>query len=136
MEKHKLRDIIFTILFILFFLPVCLLQIPEVKMKRFSLIMKDTLSASAKEDPQQKAITAGDMVWVVKRNELGIPTSIEEHTVFAKNSDSIIVDETPTTDGTHSNNTAHYTALVSYPISDCYTSKDAAAAVLDATREN
>ena len=71
-----------------------------------------------KEALRQKAITVGSTVWVVKRNEFGVPISIDEDMVVAKNTNSVFIVEV-LTDGAHSSNAELSIALVNYPSTDC-----------------
>lgn len=114
---------------------IILFLAPEMANEALPLAIKSAPNTPYKEELRQKAMTVGDVVWVVKRDESGTPTSIDEHIIFAKKSDSILVDES-LTGGAHSNNTALPISLVSYPITDCYSDKEDAIAFLETTLED
>lgn len=98
--------------------------------KMYPYVYDHSPETSVKEELRQKALTEGDTVWVVKRDESGTPIAIDEHIIFAKKSNSILVDEALTIDGVYSGNDGSPTVLGSYPISDCYSDKDEAAATI------
>lgn len=81
-----------------------------------------------KQELRQKSISEGSQVWIIQRNESGIPIALDEHTVFVKTSSSIIVDAVTKNDSTG-------IALKSYPIADCFSDKSEAISFLVHTEQ-
>ncbi len=110
---------------------ICIFFLIAVPLSRhiYPIIFSNSPNTPFKEELRMADIVQGSTVWIIKRNDLNEPTSVDEHVVIAKNTESVIVQVLTNDDSLGSS--SNTTMFMNFSIKDCYANKNDAYAAIE-----